>query len=100
VETITKQPAEQFPVAIEFYGKLPPFGQTISSVVFSAIRTDTLADATSTIIVDDSEEIDDTQVQCGIKSGTSGLTYKVTATVTLSDGSILEEDYLLEVESI
>lgn len=100
METVTKQPAEQFPVAVEFFGKLPPQGQTISTATATAIKVSDSSDATSTVIQSGSIVISGTQVQFGVKGGVTATDYKVTVTATLSDNSILEEDFLLDVDEL
>jgi hypothetical protein len=68
-----KQPAESWPIATDT-------GATDNSV---------LASTTATIV--------GTQARVKVQSGTTGIDYKITFLVTLSDGSVLEEDVLMQV---
>lgn len=94
--TFEKQPNEQYPIAIEYSGKLPT-GTNISSGVWSAIDTSTGADASATVLVDTEATISGTQSRCVVKSGVSGKTYKLTCLITLNDGSKLEDDINMAV---
>jgi hypothetical protein len=100
LQSVTKQPSEEFTVALDFYGKLPPGNPTISSATASAATYPGGVDATATVISNTSCTVRGTQVRVGVRSGTSGVDYKVTITTTLSDGSILEDDFLLEVDAL
>jgi hypothetical protein len=90
-----KQPAESWPIAVEFSGKLPS-GASLSSGTVSAIRTDTGATDNS-VLASTTATIVGTQARVKVQSGTTGIDYKITFLVTLSDGSVLEEDVLMQV---
>lgn len=87
----TKQPSEQFPIAFEYFGNLP-FGATIVSGTASAYNVTDSSEATDDVIQSTDATIVGTQARVGIEGGTDGKTYKITCTVTLSDGSILEDE--------
>lgn len=97
--SFTKQPSETYKIAIEFSERLPT-GTALSSVVWSAEQIDTGSDATATVIDDVNGEVSGTQARVIVKAGTSGKAYKLTATVTLDDTSILEEDLIMAVVEI
>ncbi len=94
-----KQPAEQYPIGIDFTGKLPT-GATPSSAVLSAID---LADGSSQSLVvleTTTGTISGLQVLGRVRSGTEGHTYKITFVVTLNTADILEEDVFMRVQAI
>lgn len=93
---IEKQPNEQYPIAVEYSGKLPATTD-LSSGTWSAIDTSTGADATATVLVSSSATISGTQARGVVKGGISGKTYKLTLLVTLTDGSKLEDDINMAV---
>lgn len=102
METFSKQPAEEYIIAIEFLGLLPT-GASIVSGTLSAINTSTGLDVTADVLQSTIAVIDDTQAQAYIKGGLHGFDYKITARVSLTPGSptpILEEDILMQVRSI
>jgi hypothetical protein len=92
----TKRPAEAYAEAIEFAGRLPT-GTTLSTGTLSAINRATGADATSTVLASASATISGTQAIIQGKAGTSPVDYLITLTATLSDGSTLVEEILLQV---
>jgi hypothetical protein len=97
--TFYKQPAEKYTIAFDFTDRLPP-DRTMSSAAITAIRTDTGADATSTVIDTPTASISGFQVKFTVKAGTTAIDYKCTATVTLDNAHILEEDVLMKVLAI
>lgn len=96
LESFDKQPGENFPFAVEFSGRLPAglslASGTVAAVVYSTGVTD------NSVLNSLSATIVETQAIARVKAGTDGATYKITFTVTLSDGSILEEDVLMNVK--
>ena len=95
LEQFEKQPAENFPFAVEFSGCLPA-GLTIASGVVAAVVHRTgLAD--NSVLDSLTATIVGTQAIARVKAGVNGVTYKITYTITLSDGSVLEEDVLMQV---
>lgn len=96
--TFTKQPTETYTIAIDFTDRLPP-GRSLASAAISAIRIDTGADATATVIDTPTATISGFQVQFAVKAGTSGIDYKLTAVVTLDNGHILEDDLTMKVSN-
>lgn len=95
----SKQPAERFPVTIDLTNRLPT-AITISSCTVAAIDLTTLGDATSTVLLSGTATVSGGKVTGVVRAGTSGRTYKVTFTATLSDSSILEEDIQMDVLAI
>ena len=93
---LDKQPVENKPLAIEFKGKLPT-GLSLASGTVSALRLDT-AVIDNTILASTTLTIVGTQALLRYLGGTSGVDYKITALVTLSDTlTVLEENLLLHV---
>ena len=97
--TFSKQPAEKYTIAIEFADRLPT-GRTISSAAITATIISSGAVATSTVIDTPTATISGTQVQFTVKGGATTVDYKLTATVTLDNGHILEEDVTMKVAQI
>jgi hypothetical protein len=98
---LTKQPAERFPVALEFASRLPP-GTSLSSAVASGYDLTALL-ADDTILVTTTPSITGTQALIVVQGGTTGHLYKVTIAVTLNTGTppyVLEEDFHLGVRAI
>jgi hypothetical protein len=96
--TRTKQPSEKYTIPLEYYGKLPPPATlTLISSTASAVINGTNTNASSTVLQSTTCLISGTQAWVGVKGGSDGVTYKITITTTLSDGSILEDDFLLAV---
>lgn len=91
-----KQPTENWPIAFEWKDKLPT-GLSLGSGTVSAIRLDTGATDNS-VLASTVLTISGTQALLRVQAGTSGIDYKITALVTLSDAtSVLEEDVLMHV---
>jgi len=93
-----KQPAESYTIAVEFAGKLPT-GASLTSGTVSAIRLDTGA-ADNSVLASTTATIVGTQARVKVQAGTSGLDYKLTFLATLSNGDVLEEDLIMEVEAL
>ncbi len=92
---VEKQPSENQPLAFEFAGKLPT-GTSLASGTVSAVRLDA-GTTDNSVLASTTLTISGTQARFRVQAGTGGLAYKITALVTLSDGSVLEEDLLLNV---
>lgn len=93
----TKQPGERWTQAIEFSGKLPS-GASLASGTINAVRTDTGATDNS-VLASTTLTITGTQATYTHLAGLDGITYQLTALVTLSNGDILEEDVLMQVRN-
>lgn len=94
--TFTKQPAEQYPIAFDYFEKLPA-GTELSSGIASAVDTSDDSDASNTVLQSTIATISGTQARIGVQAGTSGKTYQITCKVTLDDGSILEDEATMTV---
>lgn len=91
-----KQPTENWPIAIEFKDKLPP-GLSLVSGTVSAIRLDTGAPDNS-VLASTALAINGTQALMRVQAGTSGIDYKISALILLSDmTSVAAEDALMHV---
>lgn len=97
--TFSKQPAEKYTIAIDFLDRLPT-GRSITSAAITASIISSGADATATVIDTPTATISGTQVQFTVKAGTTAVDYKLTATVTLDNAHILEEDLTMKVAVI
>jgi hypothetical protein len=95
LESFNKQPSENYVIALELSERLPS-GVSILSSTVSAINYETGA-VDNSVIDSLTAVIVGTQAKVRVKAGTSGTTYKLTFVLTLSDGSILEEDLLMSV---
>lgn len=96
MKELEKQPSENWPIAFEFSAKLPT-GLSLLSGTVSAVRLDTGA-TDNTVLASTTLIINGTQAIMRVQAGTSGIQYKLTALVLLSDGlSTLEEDALMRV---
>lgn len=83
-------------LALDWTNKLPS-GATLQSVTASAIRTDTSADATATVLGSTSPPVNGAKASVNVKAGTAGLEYKITLTSTLSDGSVWPNYWYMRV---
>jgi hypothetical protein len=92
-----KQPAESYTIAVEFTGKLPT-GATLTSGTVSAVRLDTGA-ADNSVLASTTATIVGTQARVKVQAGTSGVDYKVSFLVTLSNSDLLEEDIEMRVQA-
>ena len=99
METFDKQPSEDYPIDLDWTGRLPP-GKTLSSVAASAKRTDTGADATTLVLGSASPTVSGAKAAVRVKSGTHGIDYQITLKSTFSDGSVLEDDWLMRVREL
>jgi methionine-rich copper-binding protein CopC len=98
MDTVKKQPFEQYPWAMEFYGKLPPRTNLLSGTVHAVnVVIDQEDDS---VLGSTTLDIQGTQAIATLKSGVSGTSYKVTYRVTCSDGSKLEDEILLVVDEV
>ncbi len=91
-----KKAIENYPIALEWAGRLPT-GKTLSSVAASAIRTDTSADATATVLGSPTPPVSGTQATVNVKAGTVGVEYKITLNSTFNDGSVLSDYWYMRV---
>jgi hypothetical protein len=96
MDTLNKQPAEKYGVSINFASRLPESVTVVSGVV-SAINAKTL-EADTTVYGASALVIEGAAATAIIQNGISGNKYQLTYTVTLSDGSILQEDIKLVVK--
>lgn len=95
MKTFEKQPAENWTIAVEFVGKLPS-GATLQSGTVSAIRLDTMATDNS-VLASTTATIVGTQARVKVQAGLTGIDYKLTFLLTLSNADVLEEDLLMQV---
>ncbi len=100
LESFSKQPNENYPIAVEYVDQLP-FGATILSSTLSAVvyneETETEGASTPSVLQSTSGTPVGTQVRARVQAGTTGVTYKISFVTTLSDGSVLEDDIIMRV---
>lgn len=95
LESFAKQPAETYPIGVEFSGQLPAGTAIVSGTVAGKNMATGLTD--NTILANTTATISGTQAKVKVLGGTDGVQYKITFLVTLDDGSVLEEDILMNV---
>jgi hypothetical protein len=84
--TEAKRAYDEYPISIDFTTWLE--GETISGTpTYSAIRTDTGADATSVVLESGKHTNTTTVAKPWIKGGASGVAYEVTVRITTNAGS-------------
>ncbi len=98
---IPKQPAEIFPITIEYLAKLPT-GVNLLSGVASATKRSDQSDATGTVLVSPTVTVTGTQGAIIVQAGDDGEDYDIEFTMTLDAGPpyILEDEIRLEVNEI
>lgn len=99
METFSKQPAEQYSIAFDYTDRLPT-GRTITSALVSATIISSGADATGTVIGTPTATVVGNEARFTIQAGTTGVDYKITVTLTLDNGHILEDDLTMKVAAI
>ena len=101
IGVVEKQPSERFPVTVSYANRLPA-GTALLSGTVSAVRLDTGADASSTLLYSTTVTVSGTDAVVRLQAGTAGLDYQVTVSVTLDTGSpayLLEDDFLVQVRA-
>ena len=96
-----KQPYEEFPIAINYKGKLP-FGAQLVSGTVSALDLSNNSDASTIVLGSTTATIDTAEslAKVIVRQGTDGKRYKITFRVVLSDTSKLEDEVIMEVAEI
>jgi hypothetical protein len=96
---IEKQPAEYYPIAFEYFNKLPKGVSLVSGTISAHNITDNV-DATATILQSTTATITGTQALVKIRAGTTGKRYQITLRVTCSNSYILEDELYLSVREL
>lgn len=89
-----KTSGEKLSFGLDFAGRLPT-GTAISSATASALNTATEADASDDVLVSTSATVNSTTVTVRIKETTPEGRYRVTLLLTLDNGDLLEDDFIL-----
>ena len=98
LQEFTKEPAEKYVIAIEYSGRLPT-GASLSSGTVTAY--DMGAGATDTsVLTSTTATIATTQAKAQVRAGSAGKKYKITFTVTLDTGDILEDEVLMTIRDL
>lgn len=85
--TFTKQPADKFDYDIDYTDWLTS-GDNVQGAIVSG-------DAGITI---DSTFINDPRIKIWLSGGTAGITYKVTCTMTSSDGRVRQDEFKIRIK--
>jgi hypothetical protein len=94
----TKQPVEDFTIAIDFAGDLD-VGETLASKVVTATELPPgSGDKTATIVV--SSAIDEALVTVRVHGGEANHDYKITVKVTTSTTHVYEHDVTMNVREL
>lgn len=80
-----KESTDRLTLALEWAGKLPS-GVTVQSCTASAIRTDTGADVTGTLLTTPNLTVSGTQVLFTVLAGVHGIRYKLAFAHAFSNG--------------
>jgi hypothetical protein len=96
VGRVVKQPAEQFPVSIDFSPRILA-GDAVDSATVTAVNRATGADATSEVLTG-SVGITGNIVSRVARAGAHGVQYVLTFRATTDDGHIYEDEILMTVK--
>jgi hypothetical protein len=97
-ETFEKQTAEKIPKGIEYTDRLPE-GEVVQFADVKVRVYTAGTDLTGTMI-EGVPTVTDTRITAMIKGGADGTDYKITYLATCSNGTILEDDLLMQVRDI
>jgi len=86
--TIQKRPAESYPIGLRYWGADLPTGVTIASVTGSVAPLGLTLGGFSHST---------TEAYVNVSGGTAGVDYVVTFQVSLTDGTIYVDDFLVKV---
>lgn len=94
-----KQPSEQFPISLTFGPNSKPVGTTISSAVVKAEDMSNNNLVTGAILVSPNGIVnsDGNKITITVRGGVKNKKYKITFTVVLSTGDMLEEELIMLV---
>lgn len=97
-ETFEKQTNEKIPKGVDYPASRVPVGATVQSVAVSASVYPDGTDAAATVLegVATTTTTRATQV---VKGGVNGIDYRITYLTTLTDGTQLEDDLLMQVRN-
>lgn len=93
-----KQPGESYVIAIEWQGRLPTGANLASGSVNATRYPDMVTD--NSVLVSTIATISGTQSMTKVRAGETGRDYRITFSMTLDTGDILEEDVLMQVREI
>ena len=98
-ETFEKQANEKIPKGIDFPAGRVPVGATVQSVAVSASIYPDGTDAAATVL-EGIATVTTTRVVQMLKGGVNGKDYRITYLTTLTDGTQLEDDLLMQVRDV
>ncbi len=86
-----KQPAEKYPVAVDFAYALDT-GETINATTSTVKAYDANGNDVTTTIIDGSITVNGSEIRATVKGGDDGNTYKLTYTCVTNNGNQFEQD--------
>ena len=92
-----KQPAEKFPISLDFGTSRFNGTEAYSSDSTTSILLSTGADSTSTVIDSTSESSD--VITIVVKAGNDGENHKITCVVTTDEGNKYESEVMMKVRA-
>lgn len=91
----SKQPSEKYPIAIDYTNEIPIGTSLVSATGAAFDLTRNASDPT--VLVSATGVVSGAQASLRVQAGQHGDKYKITFTTYLSDGSILEDDVIMEI---
>lgn len=98
--TFQKQPGEQYPIRINYFGKLPAGARILAATVSAEDVASPGVDASNAVLQSTTGTVDGPAVKVGVKGGEAGHSYKITVVAQLStgEGDNLEDECVMVVE--
>lgn len=93
-----KQPAEAYPIAIDYTNRLPS-GLTLASGTVSGTNLAT-GSADNSVLSSTTATLDGNKLKVKIQAGAHGTDYKITFLAALSDSSVLEDEIIMQVRAL
>ena len=97
MDTLTKSPAEKFPIYFNFSSDMIA-GETIATKTLTCVNSATGVSTKTTIV--DSEAIVSPDVKVVLKAGTEDDEHSIQCVVATSNGNTYQRDLLLRIQSV
>lgn len=94
-----KRVGEKFSCGLDFAGNLPE-GTAISSAAASAVVVNTAEDASDDLLVSTTATVSSTEVNVRLKETAAAGRYRVKLTLTLDNGDLLIEDFIVTCSTV